>query len=95
MVFDDLTVLDKKRRPDERTYTVVNRYTSGQIDERDQLVPTFVKLQCMHCQDPACASACIVGALTKKENGIGSLRCLQMHRLPLLHGGLPIRDPGL
>jgi formate dehydrogenase iron-sulfur subunit len=23
----------------------------------------------MHCQDPACASACIVGALTKKENG--------------------------
>jgi formate dehydrogenase iron-sulfur subunit len=33
------------------------------------LVPTFVKLQCMHCQDPACASACIVGALTKKENG--------------------------
>jgi formate dehydrogenase beta subunit len=67
--FEDLTLLDKKRRPDERTYTVVNRYVSGEIDARDQLVPTFVKLQCMHCQDPACASACIVGALTKKENG--------------------------
>ncbi|GAB6906050.1 4Fe-4S ferredoxin iron-sulfur binding domain protein [Desulfosarcina cetonica] len=67
--FEDLTVLDRKRRPDERAYTVVNRYTSGLIDERDQLVPTFVKLQCMHCQDPACASACIVGALSKKENG--------------------------
>ena len=67
--FDDLTVLDRKRRPDEKTYTVVNRYTSGAIDERDQLIPTFVKLQCMHCQDPACVSACIVGALTKKENG--------------------------
>jgi Fe-S-cluster-containing dehydrogenase component len=67
--FEDLTVLDAKRRPDERSYTVVNRYVSGKIDERDQLVPTFVKLQCMHCQDPACASACIVGALTKKENG--------------------------
>ena len=67
--FEDYTVLDKKRRPDEKTYTVVNRYTSGQIDERDQLIPTFVKLQCMHCQDPACASACIVGALSKKENG--------------------------
>lgn len=67
--FEDLTVLDKKRRPDERSYTVVNRYTSGVIDARDQLVPTFVKLQCMHCQNPACASACIVGALSKKENG--------------------------
>lgn len=67
--FDDLTVLDRKRRPDEQAYTVINRYYSGMIDERDQLIPTFVKLQCMHCQDPACASACIVGALTKKENG--------------------------
>ncbi len=67
--FEDYTVLDRKRRPDERSYTVINRYISGVIDERDQLVPTFVKLQCMHCQDPACASACIVGALTKKENG--------------------------
>jgi formate dehydrogenase iron-sulfur subunit len=67
--FEDLTVLDKKRRPDERAFTVVNRYTSGIIDARDQLVPTFVKLQCMHCQNPACASACIVGALSKKENG--------------------------
>ena len=67
--FDDLTILDKKRRPDEKAYTVVNRYYSGKIDQRDQLIPTFVKIQCMHCQDPACASACIVGALTKKENG--------------------------
>jgi formate dehydrogenase beta subunit len=67
--FDDLTILDRKRRPDEKSFTVVNRYYSGKIDERDQLIPTFVKLQCMHCQDPACASACIVGALSKKENG--------------------------
>ncbi len=67
--FEDLTVLDKKRRPDERAFTVVNRYYSGKIDERDQLIPTFVKMQCMHCQDPACVSACIAGALSKKENG--------------------------
>ncbi len=67
--FEDLTVLDKKRRPDEKAFTVVNRYYSGIIDERDQLVPAFAKIQCMHCQDPACASACIVGALSKKQNG--------------------------
>ena len=67
--FEDLTVLDIKRRPDAKALTVINRYYSGMIDERDQLIPTFVKLQCMHCQDPACASACIVGALAKKANG--------------------------
>ncbi len=67
--FDDLTILDTKRRPDEKTFTIVNRYYPGKIDERDQLIPTFVKIQCMHCQDPACVSACIAGALTKKENG--------------------------
>jgi Fe-S-cluster-containing dehydrogenase component len=67
--FDDRTVLDIKRRPDAEKYTVVNRYYSGRKDDHGDLVPTFVKIQCMHCQDPSCVSACIVGALTKKENG--------------------------
>ena len=67
--FTDLTVLDDKRRPDEKAYTVVNRYYTGAMDERDRLVPTFVKVQCMHCQDPACVSACITGAMEKDENG--------------------------
>ena len=67
--FDDLRVLERKRRPSTAAYTVVNRYYTGKLDERNLLIPTFVKVQCMHCQDPACVSACIVGALTKKENG--------------------------
>ncbi len=29
----------------------------------------FVKDQCLHCKDPACASACPVGALTKTKEG--------------------------
>jgi formate dehydrogenase iron-sulfur subunit len=29
----------------------------------------FVRRMCMHCQDPACASACLVGALKKTANG--------------------------
>ena len=67
--FDDLQVLDEKRRPDAKAYTVINRYFTGRLDERNRLTPSFVKVQCMHCQDPACVSACIVGALTKKDNG--------------------------
>jgi len=63
------TIFDKKRRPDEKTFTVVNRYFTGKLDEFDKPLPTFVKVQCMHCQDPACVSACIVGALSKDENG--------------------------
>jgi formate dehydrogenase iron-sulfur subunit len=30
---------------------------------------TFVKRQCMHCVDPACAAACPVGALVKTSSG--------------------------
>ncbi len=67
--FDDLCVLETKRRPDEKSYTVVNRYPTGRFDEQNHSICTYVKVQCMHCQDPACVSACIVGALTKKENG--------------------------
>ncbi len=63
--FDDLSVLDLKRRTNAKTYTVVNRY--------DQLPgaagPVFRKNQCQHCLEPACASACFVRAFTKTEQG--------------------------
>jgi Fe-S-cluster-containing dehydrogenase component len=55
---------------DARSFTVVNRYFPGEVDEHGNPIPVYVKLQCMHCQDPACVSACITGALTKKENGV-------------------------
>jgi Fe-S-cluster-containing dehydrogenase component len=31
---------------------------------------SFVKAQCMHCVDPACVAACMLGALKKSEFGI-------------------------
>ncbi|WP_457552567.1 4Fe-4S dicluster domain-containing protein [Desulfobacula sp.] len=68
--FEELTVLEKERRMDETSYTVVNKYypeNIGTLTWRER--PTFVKFQCMHCNDPSCVSACIVGALTKQENG--------------------------
>lgn len=67
--FEDETVFENKRRPDHRALTVVNRYTTGQRNDKRELVPTFVKIQCMHCQDPACASACMTGAMYKADNG--------------------------
>jgi len=67
--FNDLKILDKKRRPDDKAFTIINRYYPGKMDKQDNPTPTFVKTQCMHCQDPACVSACIVGALKKNKNG--------------------------
>lgn len=63
--FDDLTVLNKKRRTNTRTYTVVNRY-----DHFERIKsPLFRKIQCNHCLEPACASACFVRAFTKTKQG--------------------------
>jgi formate dehydrogenase iron-sulfur subunit len=59
--FDDLSVLDEKRRTSESSYTVVNKF-EGKPD-------LFVKKQCNHCQEPACASACFVKALKKDKTG--------------------------
>jgi formate dehydrogenase beta subunit len=33
---------------------------------------SYMKSQCMHCIDPACAAACMIGALQKREFGIVS-----------------------
>jgi Fe-S-cluster-containing dehydrogenase component len=63
--YSDETVFAKMRRPGNDGYTRVNRYENLQ----NQNKPINVKVQCMHCDQPACVSACIVGAFSKKENG--------------------------
>jgi Fe-S-cluster-containing dehydrogenase component len=63
------TAFENKRWMDEDHFTVVNRYFTGKLDKDHNPVPTYVKRQCMHCQDPACASACVTGALSKDPNG--------------------------
>ena len=59
----------------------------------DRPVWSFVKSQCLHCQEPACASVCPVGALRKTAEGPVIYDFEALHRLPLLHGGLPLPDP--
>ena len=48
-----------------KTKNIIKLYEEG--DQR-----SFVKQQCMHCIDPACANACMLGALRKGEFGIVS-----------------------
>jgi len=68
--FDDKSVFDEtfhggkqKRRPDENAYTVVNRYNPEGSD------PLYRKVQCNHCNEPACLSSCFVNAYTKTKEG--------------------------
>ena len=60
--FEDKSVFEKERRPHADTFTVVNRFKGSEK-------PIFVKKQCMHCNEPACASACFVKAFTKTSEG--------------------------
>ncbi|SNQ60629.1 4Fe-4S dicluster domain-containing protein [Candidatus Methanoperedens nitratireducens] len=63
--FEDTSVFEEKRKPyvaDVQSYTAVNRYeVNGKT--------VYRKVQCMHCDEPACASACPVGALKKSPEG--------------------------
>jgi formate dehydrogenase iron-sulfur subunit len=52
----------------ENTYLVIQYF---ELENEDGGEPKWVfsRRSCMHCIDPACVSACIVGALTKSEEG--------------------------
>lgn len=63
--YSDESVYKLDRRPGNDAYTIVNRYDNVKDPQR----PINVKVQCMHCDKPACVSACIVGAISKEENG--------------------------
>lgn len=58
----DESVFDQERSTSDTQWTVVNRYETkaGEV---------FVKRQCMHCNQPACAAACLVKAMFKTEEG--------------------------
>ncbi|NQU68467.1 MAG: 4Fe-4S dicluster domain-containing protein [Candidatus Marinimicrobia bacterium] len=63
--YDDPSIMENFRRPTSTQHTVVNRYP----EKGNNGLPLDVKVQCMHCEHPACASACIVGALQKDPKG--------------------------
>lgn len=72
--FDDLSVLDTERRTTVLTHTVVNKFPLSNKTPSGESNPekrshVFVKKQCNHCLEPACASACFVKAFKKDEKG--------------------------
>lgn len=46
-----------------RAKSVIKLYQDGPVR-------SFMKAQCMHCIDPACVAACMIGALQKREFGV-------------------------
>jgi Fe-S-cluster-containing dehydrogenase component len=60
--FEDLTVCGTHRRTSAYEWTVVNKYD---VNGRQ----VFRKLQCFHCNDPACASACFAKCFQKLPDG--------------------------
>ncbi len=58
----DASVFDTVRKTSEKQWTVVNRFETNKG-------AVFVKKQCMHCDLPGCASACLVKAMEKTETG--------------------------
>ncbi len=67
--FSDREALRTFRRPTENAFTVVNQFPGSPSPDQAGVPQTYAKVQCMHCLDPSCVSACIVGALRKSADG--------------------------
>jgi len=61
----DRSVFDQKRKTSTDHFMTVNR---AEVPGKDGQ-PRYVKTQCMHCLEPACASACLARALDKTPEG--------------------------
>jgi Fe-S-cluster-containing dehydrogenase component len=61
----DPKAFDKPRPLTDKQYTVVNRYREATEDRP----AVYRKHQCMHCNEPCCASVCFVNAFTKTPEG--------------------------
>ncbi|HTZ17367.1 MAG TPA: 4Fe-4S dicluster domain-containing protein [Dissulfurispiraceae bacterium] len=63
--FTDESVFSESRWPSAEALTVVNRFANS----KDPSKPFYRKVQCNHCLEPACASACPIHAYTKTPQG--------------------------
>ena len=63
--YEDTSVFERTRRTEADRFTVVNRFFPDGAGGG----PVYAKKQCMHCFEPACASACLVSAFRKTPEG--------------------------
>jgi len=63
--FEDGSVFEEQRRTNYKAYTIVNRYDNPQDKDK----PVYRKIQCNHCKEPACATACPIHAYSKTPEG--------------------------
>jgi formate dehydrogenase iron-sulfur subunit len=63
--FESDAVFEKRRDTGPDVFTVVNRVPNAAKPDE----PIFVRKQCMHCNQPACATACLTRALEKTKEG--------------------------
>lgn len=56
------SALERERQTSETQWTVVNRFETSRGE-------VFVKRQCLHCWQPACAAACLTNAMEKTTRG--------------------------
>ncbi len=59
---EDVPIAGIKRKTSETRRSVINVYDTSKGE-------VYVKNQCMHCNQPACASACLTQAMHKTEEG--------------------------
>lgn len=58
----DESVFESERSPSDHQFSVINRFETDKGE-------VFAKKQCMHCIQPACASACLTKAMLKTPEG--------------------------
>jgi formate dehydrogenase iron-sulfur subunit len=72
------------RKTDETCNTVVNTFQT----EKGEV---YIKRQCMHCNEPACAAACLTKAMHKTKTGAVTWDGDKMYGMSLLYGVMSFR----
>ncbi|MBM2824345.1 MAG: 4Fe-4S dicluster protein [Dehalococcoidales bacterium] len=66
---DETTNRGTYENPPQLSAHTFTKIRFNELENDGKFYWVFTKLQCMHCEHPACVEACIVGALQKTEYG--------------------------